>query len=528
MKPLFLNKLSFKLFFSTLILLVGFLSIYTYFTIYNLQRDITGLYMQTAYNLSDLIKYSTRYSMLHNKREDIYETIKAIGNEKGVKRIRIYNKTGVITFSTDSSEVMKTVDMDAEACNVCHDKTSRQLVASPKDSIRIFESEGKEKILGLINPIKNDKDCYTAECHAHNSKSKLLGVLDVMVSMKEAENTLSDNKKYTIYASVIITFIMSGFAGLFILYLVNRPLKKLQQGINELGKGNWNYRILVRSRSELGEIAREFNEMSRQLAQAYNEIKDWSDNLNVKVEEKTKELKSIYEQVVQMERLASLGKLSATVAHELNNPLEGILTYSKLIHKKLKGKEEDPSIEKINNYLQLIIDESSRCGNIVKDLLLFSHRSENEFSKNDLVDIIEKCTVLINHHLEMHNIKLIKSYDLNSLIVTCNPQKIQQVIISLLINSIEAMSNRGGSITIFLSHDGANAIIRIKDEGYGIDEKDIPFIFEPFFTTKETSKGTGLGLSIVYGIMSAHKGNIEVESTSSMGTTFKLTLPINI
>ena len=182
MKPLFLNKLSFKLFFSTLILLVGFLSIYTYFTIYNLQRDITGLYMQTAYNLSDLIKYSTRYSMLHNKREDIYETIKAIGNEKGVKRIRIYNKTGVITFSTDSTEVMKTVDMDAEACNVCHDKTSRQLVASPKDSIRIFESDGKEKILGLINPIKNDKDCYTAECHAHNSKSKLLGLLDVMVS----------------------------------------------------------------------------------------------------------------------------------------------------------------------------------------------------------------------------------------------------------------------------------------------------------------------------------------------------------
>lgn len=528
MKPRFLNKLSFKLFLSTLILLVGFLSIHTYLTITNLQKDITKLYMQSAYNISDLIKYSTRYSMLHNKREDIYQTIKAISNEKGVKRIRIYNKLGVITYSTDSNEVSKTVDMDAEACNVCHDKTSKKYVSSPRDSIRIFESEDNEKILGLVNPIRNDKDCYTAECHAHNSRNKLLGVLDVMVSMKDAENTVIENQKNTIYASVIITVIISGFAGLFILYLVNRPLKSLQEGINELGKGNWNYRILVRSRSELGEIAREFNEMSRQLSQAYNEIKDWSENLNTKVEEKTKELKNIYEQVVQMEKLASLGKLSATVAHELNNPLEGILTYSKLITKKLKDKESDPQMDKIRDYLKLISEESSRCGNIVKDLLLFSHRSEDEFTKNDLVDIIDKCCVLINHHLEIHNIKLIKNFDLNSLIITCNPQKIQQAIISLLINSIEAMSNRGGTLKIELSHDGVYAIIRIKDEGYGISEKDIPFIFEPFFTTKEMSKGTGLGLSIVYGIISSHKGNIEVESTSVLGTTFKLTLPINI
>lgn len=527
MKPQFFNKLSFKLFLSTLILLIAFLTIHTYITVINLQRDINKLYMQTAYNISDLIKYSTRYSMLHNKREDIYQTIKAISNEKGVKLIRIYNKQGVINFSTDSTEVMKSVDMTAEACVVCHDKTSRKYVSSPRDSIRIFETANNEKILGLINPIRNDKDCYTAECHAHSSSSKLLGVLDVMVSMNEAESVVIENTKNTIYASVLITLVISGFVGLFILYLVNRPLKKLQNGITELGKGNWNYRILVRSKSELGDIAKEFNEMSRQLAQAYNEIKDWSENLNLKVEDKTKELKNIYEQVIQMEKLASLGKLSATVAHELNNPLEGILTYSKLISKKLKSQNQTPELEKINSYLKLITEESSRCGNIVKDLLLFSHRSENEFFNADLVDIIEKCIVLVNHHLEMNNIKLTKNYDLSSLSIHCNPQKIQQALLSLLINSIEAMAGRGGTIKIDLSHDGINAIIRIKDEGFGIAEKDIPFIFEPFFTTKESSKGTGLGLSVVYGIISSHKGNIIVEETSAAGTTFKLTLPLN-
>ncbi len=528
MKPRIFNKLSFKLFLSTFLLLVAFLSFHTYFTVYKLKKDVTQLYLQTAYNISDLIKNSTRYSMLHNKREDIYQIIKAVGNEKGVKRIRIYNKLGVITFSTDSTELFRTIDMDAEACVVCHDKSSKKYVSSPRDSIRIFETTSEGRILGLINPIKNDKDCYTSECHAHSSNSKLLGVLDVMMTMKDADATVQENQENTIYSSVFITLIISGFVGIFILFLVNRPLKKLQQGISELGKGNFNFRILIGTRSELGEIAREFNTMSRQLSQAYNEIKDWSENLNLKVEDKSKELKIIYEQVVQMEKMASLGKLSATVAHELNNPLEGILTYSKLILKKLGSIEKSGSIEKMDKYLRLIIEETSRCGNIVKDLLLFSHRSVNEFVKADLVEIIERSLLLVEHHLEMNSIKLIKVYDLNSLVLTCSPQKLQQAFLSLLINSIESMTGKGGALKVNLTHDGENAIIRFSDEGSGIAERDLPFIFEPFFTTKDSMSGTGLGLSVVYGIINSHNGDIEVEKTSELGTTFKIKLPLNL
>lgn len=527
MKPRFFNKLSFKLFLSTFLLLVAFLSTYTYFTVFNLQRDISKLYMQTAYSISDLIKNSTRYSMLHNNREDIYQIIKAVGNEKGVKRVRIYNKVGVISYSTDSTEIMKTVDMTAEACIVCHDRTSKKYVSSPKDSIRIFEAENGERILGLINPIRNSRDCYTSDCHAHDSKASLLGVLDVMMTMKDADEAVDENIKQTILSSILITIIISGFVGLFILYLVNRPLKKLQVGLNELGKGNWNYRILVKSNNELGQIAKEFNTMSKQLAEAYNEIKDWSENLNIKVEDKTKELKSIYEQVVQMEKMASLGKLSATVAHELNNPLEGILTYSKLILKKLANLEQTENIEKMNKYLNLIVDESSRCGNIVKDLLLFSHREVDAFSEYNLVEIVDKSTVLIEHHLEMNNIKLIKEYDFDSLIMTCNPQKLQQALLSLFINAIEAMAGKGGTLNVLITHDGLSAVIRVADTGSGIADRDLPFIFEPFFTTKDKLSGTGLGLAVVYGIVNSHKGSITVEKTSIMGTTFLIKLPLN-
>ncbi len=526
MKVKLFNKLSVKLFLVTSLVLIIVFSIYTYFTVRKLEEDFTASYKQTAYNISDIIKRSTRHSMLLNQRDDVYQIIKTIGNEPGVKTIRIYNKQGVISYSSDTLERNKTVDMNAEACIICHENNTISRNIARKDSLRIF-SIRDERYLGLINPIRNEQDCYTSDCHAHKSSTELLGILDVVISMNKADKFIQSNKRDIILNSVIITFLISGLSLVFILFLVNRPLKIIQEGISALGKGDWNYRINMKSRSELGVIAMEFNDMARLLSSAYREIKDWSETLNDKVEQKSAELKNIYEQVLQIEKLASLGKLSATVAHELNNPLEGILTYSKLIIKKLKEKNENEINPKIIEFLNLIADEASRCGKIVKDLLLFSHRDMEQFRKYDLIQVIDKSVMLINHHLEINNIKLIKKFPCENLEVFCNPQKIQQAMISLLINAIESMHNKGGEILIDLSIENENAIIRIKDLGDGISPKDLPYIFEPFFTTKEELKGTGLGLSVVYGIIKVHNGKIEVEETSEKGTTFKITLPIN-
>ena len=244
------------------------------------------------------------------------------------------------------------------------------------------------------------------------------------------------------------------------------------------------------------------------------------------VEAKTRELKNIYDQIVQIEKLASLGKLSATVAHELNNPLEGILTFSKLISKRLAGENKE-GYAKIIQYTEMISDEASRCGKIVKDLLLFSHVDGEEFIVSDLISLLDKSISLINHHFEINNIKLERDFASKDIKLKCNPQKIQQMLISLMINAIESMSGRsGGKITVKLTQENNEAVIRISDCGTGISDKDIPHIFEPFYTTKELSHGTGLGLSIVYGIVKQHKGKIEIEETSIKGTTFKITLPI--
>lgn len=526
MKTKVLNKLSVRLIISISLILFTILSAYTYFIIKNLDKYLTQTRFESAFNISDIIKKSTRYSMLLNRREDVHQIIKTLRSEIGVEEIRIYDKQGLIIYSTDPKEIFKQVDLSAEACIVCHNSSVPLKELSDQNKSRIYKTADNKRVLGLINPIQNEPDCSNAECHAHSPNVGILGVLDVAVSLEHLDSIIENSKRRVIITSIFIVLVISFFSGLFITILVNKPIKRIRKGIEEVGNGNLEYKIEVNSKNELGQVARRFNEMSTKLNDAYKEIKHFSDTLNDKVNEKTKELKNIYNQVYQIEKLASLGKLSATVAHELNNPLAGILTLSKLITKKIKTNHTDAECTDILEYLELISNESARCGQIVKDLLIFSHSEPDEFARENMVKIIDNSVTVINHHLKINGITLIKDYDEQLVEVYCNANKIQQALMSLLINSIEAMTNKG-KIIIKLTREKNNVVIRIIDEGTGIADKDLPFIFEPFYSTKEASFGTGLGLAVVYGIITNHKGKIEIEKTSNEGTTFKLVLPQN-
>lgn len=526
MKIPVLNRLSVRLILSISCLLVIILSIYTYFIIKNLDGYLTQTRFQSAYNISDIIKKSTRYSMLLNRREDVHQIINTIQTEIGVEVIRVYDKQGVIAYSSDSTEILSKVNLNDEACIACHNSSVPLKSLTNQDKIRIYKNSENKRVLGVINPIQNEPDCSSADCHAHSPKVNVLGVLDVVVSLEHLDSIIQKSTSKVILASGFLVVMISFFAGLFIIILVNKPLGKIREGIEEVGNGNLDYKIGIDSNNELGQVARRFNEMSSKLDEAYKEIKNWSETLNDKVGEKTEELKNIYNQVNQIEKLASLGKLSATVAHELNNPLAGILTYSKLITKKLQALQKDTEHKQLIEFLELISHESARCGKIVKDLLIFSRSERDEFAKEDLLSIIDNSVTVLKHHLDMHGIKLVKDYAETPIELYCNAYKIQQALMSLLMNSIEAMPN-GGKITINLTMDKNNFILRIMDEGTGISNKDLPHIFEPFYSTKEAANGTGLGLAVTYGIITNHKGKIEVENTSNQGTTFKVVLPKN-
>lgn len=238
------------------------------------------------------------------------------------------------------------------------------------------------------------------------------------------------------------------------------------------------------------------------------------------------ELEKMKSSLALSEKMASLGTLSAMVAHEINNPLSGILSYAKLSGRYLqKENRTDASIETVNNNLAIIASEAKRCGEIVKNLLLFAKQSQGNVSKVHVNDIITLSIKVIDHSAKMKEMALIAELDAGDDTICCDPGTIQQILVSLIVNAMES-SSQGNRIIVRTDYTEADAIqIHVIDQGHGIAEHDLPFIFDPFFSTKESNSSLGLGLSAVYGIVQQHSGTIQVESQLGVGTTFTITLP---
>jgi two-component system NtrC family sensor kinase len=485
-----------------------------------------GTVVEHANSTGDLIKRSTRYSMLLNRREDVFQIIKTLGDQPGVEGIRIYNKKGEIMFSTVTSEEKTIVDMKTEACNVCH--VGNKPIESPniENRTRVYTAANGNRILGIINPIPNEKDCNTAECHFHSPNQTVLGVLDVRMSLASVDKQIYESRKMMIIVATLAITFTAMLSGLFIWRVVQIPVHKLTIGTQEIADGNLDYGIDINSRDEIGILANSFNKMTRELKKAHDEITEWSSTLKEKVRQKTEELKKAQNHLIQIEKMASLGQLSATVAHELNNPLAGILTYTKLNIRRLnKDNLTKEDILSMTNDLKFMSDEINRCGNIVKNLLIFSKKQPTEFSNVPLNDIIEKACLLINHHLQLRNVTLEKKFCEPSCTLTCDSQSIQQALIALCVNAVEAMPQGGNMKIVTRCLPENNQVeISVSDSGIGIRDEDLPHIFEPFFTTKTNGKGVGLGLSVVYGIIKQHHGDIKVNSIIGKGTTFIITL----
>jgi two-component system NtrC family sensor kinase len=299
----------------------------------------------------------------------------------------------------------------------------------------------------------------------------------------------------------------------------------LREGTRQLSAGHLDYRIVLSSRDEVGELALAFNDMAGSLERAVRENRLWSQTLEKRVEDKTAELKHIHEQVLQIEKMASLGKLSATVAHELNNPLAGILNYSKLISKRLKKLAPEAATQASLEDLDLIIGEVQRCGSIVKNLLLFSRRKVVAFGPVPIAGIVDKTVRLMQHHFAISNVSFRAEIADPEAMLSCDEGQIQQALVALFVNAVEAMP-QGGRLTLTISQDASGGTrMEVEDSGAGIASADIPHLFEPFFSTKKDGKGVGLGLSVVYGILERHQGKVSVHSEPGKGTTFTLVFP---
>jgi two-component system NtrC family sensor kinase len=269
--------------------------------------------------------------------------------------------------------------------------------------------------------------------------------------------------------------------------------------------------------------------MSVQLRAANEQVVNWAKNLEDRVDEKTSELRSAHEHVLHVEKMASLGKMAAVVAHEVNNPLSGILTYAKLLRKwVLSGQAGNEKREEAIQCLDLIASESRRCGELIKNLLTLSRTAPMNVQTTDLREVVDRCLLLVRHNLELVGIELQLKLAEDLPLVQCDPAQIEQVLLALIMNAIDAMP-RGGTLWLEArrSRDDQAIEILVRDDGAGIPPDVLPQIFEPFMTTKENGRGVGLGLAISRGIVERHGGRIEVVSELGRGTAFTVSLPMH-
>ena len=484
---------------------------------------IYGLAVQTG----DLVKRATQYGMMLNRKEDVHQTIRLIAQTPGVAGIRIYDKSGAIIFSANEGEIGQQVDMQAEACVICHDKAEPLRSLSTENRMRMFKTAGGERVLGVIDPIQNEPGCSSAACHAHPPSKSVLGVLDVKMSMAALDDALAATRAQVFWVTLIMALIVGVGTIVYVTREVRRPLARLQDGVEHIALGNLSTRIDIDSSDEIGKLARAFNRMTGDLQEAHAQLEDWSHKLEREVAEKTEELSRIQRQIIHMEKMASLGKLSATVAHEINNPLAGILTYAKLVERSLPA-DFDPPEERaeVERYVKAIQKETARCGDIVRNLLLFARQSGARFREVHVDEVVERSVLLVRHHLEMSGIELSTELIEGEDDMVCDGDQLQQALVALLMNAVEAMSgNKAGRLSVRAAATDDNIYLHVGDTGGGIPEDVLPHIFEPFFSTKDKESGVGLGLAVVYGIVQRHGGQIDVTTAPGQGTTFHLKIP---
>jgi two-component system NtrC family sensor kinase len=510
----------------SVILLLVLLCTYLYITISYTDAQMTLQIQDSANRVSDIIKQSTRYSMLLNRNEDVYQIISTVGKEPGVEGIRIYNKRGEIIFSTDAKEQNTIVDLRAEACYGCHSQEKPLESLASTNRVRVYQGPAGYRLMGVINPIRNEPACSNGDCHAHPVERSVLGVLDVRMSLKATDKNAAATQRTMILYALVMAVVVTGIVVAYLTGTVLRPVRHLMRGAQAITAGNLDYHIRISQNDELGRLADAFNDMTHSLKHEKEENHRWAETLQERVQEKTDELKAIHGQIVHIEKMASLGKLSATVAHELNNPLEAILTYAKLIARRMR-KDEARLAENAQTIeeVELIARETDRCGAIVKNLLLFSRKNVGEFVLFPVQQIVEKAASLVRHHCQMANVRFEARYADPAIMLTCDQNQIQQALLALFVNAVEAMTGGGTIVVDVRKESGDDVVITVADTGSGILPEDLPHIFEPFYTTKKGGKGVGLGLSVVYGIVERHGGTITAHSVPGASTVFTLRFP---
>jgi two-component system NtrC family sensor kinase len=440
------------------------------------RRLLTEQTLNNAAFLSDTIVSGLQRHMLRNERTDLTESLRVIGEQPFITELRLFDATGRTNFSTAAEEIGRHATTSDGMCAMCHDAGQVPAALKHHERSRVIERAGG-RVLATVTPIYNRPGCSTS-CHAHPPDQKVLGVLEVGMSLAHVDATTSTLQRTTTAVALLTLFGVCAAAVVF----ARRNEARRQR------------RALV-------------------------------DDLERQVKERTDALEKAQDSLVRTEKLSSLGRLAASIAHEINNPLAGIVTYAKLLIRTLdEGAIDDAARATLASKLRLVEREAQRCTHIVRNLLDFARERPLTLTAVDVNAAIGEALTLISNQITLQDIRL--EQDLQHVpAIHGDFGHIRQALVNIVINACDAMP-RGGTLRVrsYLTPAG-DVEISVADTGVGIPPENLQKVLDPFFTTKE--KGTGLGLSVVYGIVERHGGSVALASTLGAGTTVTIRLPVS-
>ena len=476
----------------------------------------TGVIFESQFELDELLQQvlvfeNVKYAEISNRDGKILATI-GVWQSQGVQRVK--------PLTPDA------VESNPDRNFYIADEAGREYIDLMHPIYSRTEKVDREK-LGITSGIDHriTRKYVTEE----------IGAIRVILSLEKVNESIARAQTAAIILTLIVLVLTIVVLTLFI-RVVTKPVKMLVAVTDQVSRGDLEQRVKIDQHDEIGHLANTFNNMIESLRQSRIEIEEYNRNLEEKIIERTLALEDAQSQLIQSEKMSAIGQLAAGVAHELNNPLGGILGYAQFALEKMKKQVSKgaPTTE-MDSYIRYLTDiesQSRRCKNIVQNLLRFSRSSRTtEFEDIDVNKVLDETRTFVEHQLHMNQIGL--AVDLAPKLPTIhgNAGQLQQVFTNMMINAMHA-SPPETEIKIITrcspalgEFDGAIEVLFI-DQGTGITPENIKKIFEPFFTTKEVGKGTGLGLSVSYGIIKDHGGEIKIDSTIGKGTTFTIVLPI--
>jgi two-component system NtrC family sensor kinase len=484
------------------------------------------------------IANSCEYGVLTENSNELTTTLEALILQDDVVYAVVHDSAGGILAQFDQMQAAELVKWIAG-------KDFAKHFASDTSEISYREVPDLEfDIVDFTFPVRTrafdmsmeDLGATTVVEDSYGSSFEKIGLVRIGISLADMRSRIYDTAEMIVLIMLVVTVAVIILTTLMVNVII-KPIDDLVIATERIAKGDLSHLVGEGSLDEISRLANAFNVMVESLRNSREEIEIYNRTLELKIAERTKELEDAQTQLVQSEKMSAIGELAAGVAHELNNPMGGILGYAQFALEKMSsatpGALTEKDIGAQRKYLSDIERQARRCRAIVRNLLKFSRSSEKkEWEEFDLNSILSDTISLIQHQLDLVNIELVQDFVEDLPHLRGSPSQLQQVFTNLLLNAQHAMPD-GGEIRITtrlspqLGKFSGCVEVVVEDNGNGIEQQHLKRIFEPFFTTKNKDKGTGLGLSISYGIVKEHGGDIAVQSTVDIGTRFTVILPLD-